>query len=479
MSVIAMLLAPLAGAALSCVPDHRRAAPAATVICAFVTLALALRLALQVAAAGRVTAVAHWIEIDGLSAIIVLLVALVGTMAALFSAGYLERTLQPERLWMYYANYNLFFFSILAIPVLTEPTLVWIVVELTTVCSAMLVSFSNTRYALEGAWKYVVLSLMGAAVALLGFLVLYAAMLAGGGKDYTWDGLTLAAPHIPAILLEAAFLLILIGLGAKVGLAPMHTWMPDAYSQAPSPVCAMLSGIETTAILYVILRLAPILNASSASHGQAWAVIFGLISVGTAAFLLLQVRDYKRMFAFSTVEHMGIILTAVGLGAPAARYAALYQIVCHSLAKSLCFLAAGATLLTAGSTQISSVRGLIRRSPIVGASLLIGGLAVAGAPPFAIFLSEFSIFRAGLAGGQYVATGLLMLFAAIAFMGIALRVNQMVFGGIPKGQAAPARLSNACAAPLVVGGLLVLWFGLYLPAPIQTLLRLGAAVLNR
>ena len=225
-----------------------------------------------------------------------------------------HENLEPRKLLLYYANYNLFIFSMLAIPVMAEPTLVWIVVELTTLCSALLVSFENTREALEAAWKYVVLSLMGAAMALFGFLVLFAAMQAAGGGIYTWEGLVAAAPSMPPVLLQTAFLMILIGLGTKAGLVPMHTWLPDAHSQAPSPVCALLSGVETTAILYVILRLFPVMKAAPNSHAETWALVLGLISVGTAAFLLLQVRDYKRMFAFSTVEHMGIILAAVGLG---------------------------------------------------------------------------------------------------------------------------------------------------------------------
>ena len=165
--------------------------------------------------------------------------------AAIYSVGYMAHSnLDGRKLRLYHANYNLFIFSMLAIPVLAEPTLVWIVVELTTLCSALLVSFENTREALEAAWKYVVLSLMGAGIALFGFLVLFAAMHAGGGGTYTWTGLVAAAPKMPPILLQSAFLLILIGLGTKVGLVPMHTWLPDAHSQAPSPVCALLSGIK-------------------------------------------------------------------------------------------------------------------------------------------------------------------------------------------------------------------------------------------
>jgi hydrogenase-4 component F len=422
----------------------------------------------------------NWIVVDGLSALVLLLISFVGVMAAFFSSGYMRPSAhEPKRLRLYYANYNLFVFSMLAIPVLAEPTLVWIVVELTTLCSALLVSFENTREALEAAWKYVVLSLMGAAVALLGFLVLFAALRAGGDGTYTWEGLVAAAPHMPPLLLQTAFVLILVGFGTKVGLVPMHTWLPDAHSQAPSPVCALLSGVETTTVLYVILRLFPVLKNAPGSHVEEWALTFGLISTGTAAFLLLQVRDYKRMFAYSTVEHMGIILVAAGLGSSAAQYGALYQALGHTLTKSFCFFAAGAALLTVGKREIASVRGLIHTSPAAGASLLVGGLAIAGAPPFAVFLSEFSIVRAGLSNGRHLAMGLLVAFVAIGFFGILLHVNRIVFGQANGDFQPPIRLPSACIATLVLAGLFVLAFGIYLPEPVHRLLLLGAAALGK
>jgi len=360
-----------------------------------------------------------------------------------------------------------------------EPTLVWIVVELTTLCSALLVSFENTHEALEAAWKYVVLSLMGAAVALLGFLVLFAAMQSGGGGTYTWEGLTSAAPRMPAVLLQTAFVLILVGLGTKVGLAPMHTWLPDAHSQAPSPVCALLSGVETTSVLYVILRLFPVLKAVPAAHAETWAVVFGLLSVGVAAFLLLQVRDYKRMFAFSTVEHMGIILLAAGLGGSAAHYGAVYQALSHALTKSFCFFAAGAVLWVTGTRSISSVQGLIRASPVAGATLLLGGLAIAGAPPFAVFSSEFSILRAGLAEGRFLVMGLLVLFIAVGFFGILQHTNRMVFGPSDHDAMTGARLPASCLATLGVAAILVVVPGMYMPESVHKLLVLSAAALGR
>ena len=492
MSVVIILLLPLLATALVCIPLKNYWTAGVTVVSCVTILILAARIALQVAAGSSITAalklgMLKWIAVDGLSALILLLIAFVATTAAIYSIGYMaHENLTPWKLRLYYANYNLFVFSMLAIPVLAEPTLVWIVVELTTLCSALLVSFENTREALEAAWKYVVLSLMGAGMALFGFLVLFAAMQASGGDGvYTWDGLITAAPLMPPVLLQTAFLLILIGLGTKVGLVPMHTWLPDAHSQAPSPVCALLSGIETTAILYVILRLFPVMKASPHSHAETWALVLGLISVGTASLLLLQVRDYKRMFAFSTVEHMGIILTAVGLGLSAAGYSAMMQIVSHAVTKSFCFFAAGATLMAMGTREFAAVRALIRRAPAAGAALVFGGLAITGAPPLAVFLSEFSILKAGLMQREYVATGLLALFIVIAFFGIMLHINRMVFGPTEnESDPAPEKVATfhlpfSCRLALIVAAAPVLLLGFYLPEPLHDLLTQAAATLTK
>lgn len=488
MSVIWILFPPLVAAALAGIRTGERWMPGVTVLSCLIVLAGTLRMAWVAAAGGSVTAGLsaawlHWVAVDGLSALILVLIAFVATMAAVYSIGYMAHEgLTPGKLRLYHANYNLFVFSMLAIPLLAEPTLVWIVVELTTLCSALLVSFDSTPEALEAAWKYVVLSLMGAGIALFGFLVLFAAMQAGGGGQYTWAGLIEAAPRMPPLLMQTTFLLVLIGLGTKVGLVPMHTWLPDAHSQAPSPVCALLSGIETTSILYVILRLFPVMQAVPGAHAERWALVLGLISVGTAAFLLLQVHDYKRMFAFSTVEHMGIILTAIGLGASAADYGAMQQIVSHAVTKSFCFFAAGAALLAVGTREIAAVRGLIRRAPLAGAALVFGGLAIAGAPPLAVFLSEFAILKAGLAAGQYVASGLLAIFIVIAFFGVMVHVNRMVFGaaeGATEAEEPAARLPFSVVLVLVLAAVPVLVLGVYVPAPLHDLLVQAAGALTR
>lgn len=481
MILIVILVIPLLVAGLSLIPLGKKFAPGVTLIGAVAVLILSLYVAFQVASGNRVVTLQNWISCDGLSALVLLLIAFVGVTAALFSWGYMEKINHSnghEKLRYYYANYNLFLLSMLAVPIFVELALVWIAVELTTLLSVLLVSFENTREALEAAWKYIVLTLMGAAIALLGFLVLFWGLRVSGGSIYTWEGLMAAAPNIPPVLLQTAFLLVLVGFGTKAGLVPMHTWLPDAHSQAPSPVCALLSGVETTAVLYTIIRLISILNTAPSLRVGVWAIAFGLISAGVASFLLLQVRDYKRLFAYSTVEHMGIILVAAGLGSSAANYGAVYQILSHAITKSFCFFAAGAVILAVGTRKIASVQGLMRTSPTTATALLFGGLAISGAPPFAIFLSEFSIFRAGLSGSQYIVVGLLALFIVIAFFGIMLHINRMVFGQ-PDEISVKVNLPITCVLALILSVIPIIVFGFFMPGPLHELLNLAANCLER
>jgi hydrogenase-4 component F len=476
MTLIVIPLIPLAAVLLSLLPLGKRFAPAITVIGAVAALALAVVSALRVVAAGEVVPIPGWVGLDGFGALLLLVITFVSATAALFSWGYIgAHWSEAGRVHSYCAHFNLFVFALVLVPVLAQPALVWIAIEFTSIFSVLLVAFDNTREALEAAWKYVALMFMGAAIALLGFFVLFWAQARAGGGHYSWDGLRAVAPQMPPVLVMAAFLLILVGLGVKVGFVPLHTWLPDAHSQAPSPVCALLSGVKTTNSLYVILRLVPLLPTG---HVQVWMQVVGLISAGVAAFLLLQVRDYKRLFAYSTVEHMGIIFVAAGLGAPGGTYGAMLQIVSHSLTKSFCFLAAGAVLLVVGTREIASVRGLIRTSPAAGAALLFGALAIGGAPPFAVFLSEFSIVRAGLEQRDYLVTALLVIFITVAFFGILLHVNRMVFG-TPAGNPAPARahavLPFSCVLALILAAIPILVLGVYQPASLHALLTLAAS----
>jgi hydrogenase-4 component F len=478
MTLYVLLGLPLLAFVVSAAAPRSRHLPAgATVVGASVALALAARAAVGVALGAPLVGIAGWLSLDGLGALVLLVVALVGACAALFSLGYMGRHYgETGRTRSYYLQLDLFLFSLLLVPMAGEPILAWIAVELTALLSVFLVGFESTHAALEAAWKYIAMMFMGAAIALLGFLLLFWACTLSGGA-YSWEGLRAAAPRLSPALVEGAFLLILVGFGTKVGLVPLHTWLPDAHSQAPSPICAILSGVKTTTALFVILRLVPLLPAH---RMQSWLVTTGLISVGVAALLLLQVRDYKRLFAYSTVEHMGIILVAAGIGTAGGNYGAVFQIATHSLTKSFCFLAAGAAFLAVETRDIGAVRGLIRTAPPAGVALLLGGLAVSGAPPLAVFLSEFAIFRAGLAEGLWVPMGLLALFVTIAFVGILLHVNRLVFGQPQRGPRPERAVVPASSVlALCLAAVPVLTLGVYLPATVHRLLLAAAAALGR
>lgn len=480
MELLYILCIPLLAALCSLIPGSRMVAPGVTLISSTSVLILSLQTALRTTTAKEVLAIPNWISCDSFGALILVLVALIGFAAAIFSWGYIDKIRKTREgiiVRPYYALFNLFLDSMLAVPLFSQIALVWIAVELTTLLSVFLVSFASTPEALEAAWKYVVLTCMGAAIALLGVLMLYWGMSVVSQEPFTWAGMMTASSKMSPSVLNTAFFFILVGFGAKVGLVPLHTWLPDAHSQAPSPICALLSGVETTVVLYTIMRLFPLFHGSPAANTSMWLVIFGLVSAGAAAFLLIQAKDYKRLFAFSTVEHMGIILVAVGVGSYGAHFGAMLQMVGHGLAKALCFFAAGIARMTTGNRDIGSIRGLIRTSPIAGFFLIAGALGIAGAPPFAVFLSELTILKAGLARGEYWVMSLLTLFIIIAFFGILFQINHMVFG--KPTITAKTTLPATCVAALVIIVLPVILLGVYIPGPVYDLLHLAAYSLGR
>ena len=479
MALIAVVVLPLLAAFLCYLPPIRKVAWHVTVVCQCAEFALTLVISAHVIAQGRVTGASGWFEADGLGALVILVVTFVCALAAIFAGGYMRHGANhDDRLWRFYSMYNLFAFALVVVPALADPNLVWVGVELVTLFSVLLVGYENTAGALEAAWKFSVLTIMGAPIALFGFLVLFWAYRSGvGARPETWEALRAAAPSMSPPLLKLSFLLVFVGFGAKTGFAPMHTWLPDAHSEAPTPVCAVLSGVKTTVPLYVILRFLGILILSPGEHIGEWMIVIGLISVGIAAFLLLQVHDYKRMFAYSTVEHMGIILTAAGMATRESDFGAVFQLLNHAITKSLCFYIAGIVLLAIGTREIKSVRGLLRVSPFTGAALVFCALAIAGAPPFPIFLSEFSILSAGIRGGHSVAVAMLASLIVIAFVGIMLQVNRMAFGR-PVVPHVPFVIPPTCRIAVLVAAVPVAVLGIYVPGPVYSLLRLAAQQLG-
>jgi hydrogenase-4 component F len=480
MALIGVVVLPLLAAVLCWIPPFRRAAWVISIVCLFLDLVLALIVAGQVISHSRVIGIPRWIEADALSALVLVLVSFVCSMAALFAGDYMRHDKgQTQRAWWFYCNSNLFAFALIVTPAIADPNLVWVGVELITLFAILLVAFERTASALEAAWKYSMLTMIGAPISLLGFLVLFWAYRSTGAQaPETWVTLSAQAMSMPPALLRLAFLLVFVGFGAKVGLAPMHTWLPDAHSQAPSPACAVLSGVKTTVPLYAILRLLSILLASPTARMGHWMIVIGLISVAIAAFLLLQVREYKRMFAYSTVEHMGIILTAAGLATRASDFGAVSQMLNHSITKSLCFYVAGTVLVTLETREIKSIRGLLRVSPFMGAALLLCALAIAGAPPFPIFLSEYSILSAGLRGGHGVAVAILAILIVLAFVGIMLQVNRMAFGRPELPLEHLPVVPMTCRIAVIGAALPVVILGIYIPGPLHSLLQLAAQQLG-
>ncbi len=479
MALMVAVFIPLLAALLCWIRPFRAFAWVITVVCLAGSFAAAVVIAAHVLAAGSVVGIPGWFEADGLSALVILLVSFVCTLAAIFAGGYMHHGSQNEdRLWWFYCNFNLLVFALIVVPAFASPNLAWVGVELITLFGVLLVGFERTPAALEAAWKFSILTIMGAPISLLGFFTLYWAYhISGGGPLETWQGLHASAAVMSPNLLKFSFLLVFVGFGAKSGLAPMHTWLPDAHSQAPTPICAVLSGIKTTVPLYAILRLLSIVLASPEARIGRWMVVIGLFSVGIAAFLLLQVRDYKRMFAFSTVEHMGIILTAAGFATHAADYGAVAQMVNHTLTKSLCFYSAGIVLLALETRQISEVRGLFRIAPFAASALLFCSLAIAGAPPFPIFLSEFSILSAGLRSGHTAAVTILAILIVIAFIAIFLHVNRMLFGEPQQVETAPSA-PLSCRVAIIIAALPVAVLGVYIPGPVHSLMMLAAQQLG-
>lgn len=478
-----MLIIPVFMALVSL--TSRRIAPWTTLLGTLAVLSLACVAALTVNQGGVIHAASGGLSLDPLAGLYLLLVAFVGVTAALFSIGYLPARMTerptdeiPPRYRQYYPLFNLFLASMLAVPLAANLAVIWIAVELTTIFSAFLVAFENRAESLEAAWKYVALTSMGAMMALFGVLVLYYGVN-HAGHAVTWQGLAMAAPRLAPAVLLIPFVLWLVGFGAKAGLVPMHTWLPDAHSQAPAPICALLSGVETSGALYMLLRIYPALSANPGiAHPGVWYLTAGLITVGTAAFLLLQVHDFKRLFAYSTIEHMGIILTACGLGVGAHELGTVYQFFAHAFTKSFCFYAAGLATVVFSTQQIASAGGLLNRSPLLGWAVMLGAIAIAGAPPFALFISEFEILRNGFAAGQYVATGLLTAFIVLAFTAIVYQSGRVVFGQPAAREERAAKLPATSIAALVIAFAPVLVFGFYLPPVLSSLVRQAALVLG-
>ncbi len=440
--------------------------------------------------------------LDALSIIILDLVLIIGLMAAVFSTGYLNEELrhgkiEPGRLKLYYILMYTFMFTMVFALTVRNMGIMWIAIEATTLASAFLVGFYNDKRAIEATWKYVIICSVGIAIAMLGiiFLHLSSVGLFKGPQLLDWTVLYGNAAALKSPVLRLAFIFILIGFGTKAGLAPMHTWLPDAHSQAPSPISALLSGVLLNSAMYAIIRTVSIVNknlGSSLFTGRILMAI-GLLSIATAAVFIITQKDYKRLLAYSSIEHMGIIAFAIGIFSPAAVFAAIFHMINHSFTKSMLFFTSGNILQKYGTREISKVQGLLKILPVSGTVFFLGLFAIAGTPPFSVFASEFNIIAAVFERGNFLLGALFTLLLAIVFAGIALTLfgifylkgNQEVHKQdsaqiTDKGEGSPmpdigalpekGEMSKSGVAVIVVLLAVIAIMGVYMPSPLKDLI---------
>ncbi len=460
-ALAAVLLIPiLTAGALALLDDYRLTAKL-NVAAAFATFCAALFLLFVRPVVGG------YLFVDDLNNVFIVLTTFVAFTTSVFSASYIAHELEigrltPTYLRFYHAMYQLLMFSMNLALIANNIGLMWVAIELATLTTVLMVGIYRTHEALEAAWKYFILGSVGIGLALFGTILVYMAAqpVVGEGLDaMTWTVLIVRVPAFDPALLNLAFVFLMIGYGTKVGLVPLHAWLPDAHAEGPTPISAVLSGLLLNVALYALLRFKLLLAASPGAVAPGpLLVILGLLSLIFAAFMLYRRRDIKRFFAYSSVEHMGIIAFAFGIGGPIANFAGLLHMTMHSLTKSAIFFAVGRIAQVRGTQRIADIHGLSVSNPGLAVAFALAVVAIAGLPPFGIFKSEFLIATSTFAREPYLAIlfgfGLLIGFGALI-----LRLQDMLFGD-PGGASHPA---TATLVPVYVHLLIVLVAGLWIP----------------
>jgi hydrogenase-4 component F len=422
------------------------------------------------------TALHGWLALDPPGRVFVGFISVFFFICSLYVPGYLAHSAGKSNR-VFCANLYVFLAMMTLVTLSQHLGLMWVAMEATTLATAPLLYFHHDSLALEATWKYLVICSVGIAVALLGsFFLAYSSLHAGLRTTLMFDELVREAPRLSLPWLRTAFVLLLIGYGTKMGLAPMHTWLPDAHGEAPAPVSALLSGALLPCAFLSILRIYQICQAARyAVFAREIMLVVGLLSMTTGAVFVVRQRDFKRMLAYSSVEQMGILICGIGLGG-AAIFGALLHVLTHGFTKGLLFLSAGNLHRSYGSKFTDDVRGALQRLPLSAGLFLAGFLAITGSPPFGPFVSEFTILNAAFGTGQYLAGGLFLLLLGIVFLGMGMTVLTVVQGN-PSKTAVPNGYhdSFATAAPLLLSLFLVLLLGLYIPPPLESLLQQAAA----
>jgi hydrogenase-4 component F len=427
------------------------------------------------------------VYVDALSGLIVLIVALVSTLAALTAVSYMRNAVAAQEITLaqepwFYVWLQLSIGAMFAVPILNNLGLMWVAVEATTLTTVLLVAFFRRGHALEAAWKYLMLGAVGLAFALFGLLLTYYAAthaLGDAASALAWDELRAQAARLDLGLMRIAFVLVLIGFGTKAGLAPMHTWLPDAHGQAPTPVSVLLSGALLNCALYAILRFHLLaVGALGPDFSSDLLIGIGALSIVVAVPFVLVQHDLKRLLAYSSVEHMGIVALGVGIGGPLALFAATFHMFNHAITKATLFVAAGALGQRYGTLRLTRMRGAIEAAPLAGLGLVLGTLAITGTPPFSPFASEFGIAQAGFAArpSGFVAAVILLSGSVLVFGGMLFHVLHVTL------REAPSRLRTApfpfAAAFIGIPVTALLVMGAWLPPLLREGFTAAAGVLG-
>ena len=481
MELIVLLGVPLAGGALLALFGHRERAAEINAASSFLTLIAAAVLTATVIRNGPMTVWDELFFIDSFNVFLVALTAFVGFTTSLFSRPYMRNEqaagkLTPARLRLYHSMYQLFMFTMLLALLTNNVGILWVAMEAATLTTVLLVSLYRTPASLEAAWKYFILCGVGIAQALFGTILLFFAAeraMAGGGS-LLWTHLYAVRGQLEPTVLSLAFVFLLVGYGTKVGLAPLHNWLPDAHAEGPTPISAVLSGLLLNVALYAVVRAKVLVDGGLPTHFAGNLMMgFGLFSVVIGAFFLSRQKDVKRLFAYSSIEHMGIITFAFGMGGPVATFAGLLHMTAHSLTKSAIFFTVGHAAQKTGTQVIANIRGLIDTNPAIGWGLMLGSLAILGMPPFGVFASEFLILTTAMHEHPW-ATPFLLVSLAVAFAAVFSRVQEMVFG-----DTTAKRLPHSPALiPVFVHLALVLMLGLFIPPYLADWYRQAATLIG-
>jgi hydrogenase-4 component F len=480
--LLAVLGFPLAGAVVLAIVGARDEAFAVNVAASLATFLAAAALTARVVTEGPLLVLDRQFFVDPFNVFLVALTAFVGLTTSIFSRPYMriERErghVNAARLRLYHAMFQLFNFTMLLALLTNNMGILWVALEAATLTTVLLVSLYRTPASLEAAWKYFILCGVGIAQALFGTILLFFAaekLLGAGGGALLWTELDAVKTQLEPTVLSLAFVFLLVGYGTKVGLVPLHNWLPDAHAEGPTPVSAVLSGLLLNVALYAVIRCKVLVEgAMPTAFAKGLMMGFGLLSVVVAAFLLSRQKDIKRLFAYSSVEHMGIITFAFGMGGVVANFAALLHMTVHSLTKSAIFFAVGHATQKSGTQQMDGIRGLITTSPLIGWGLMIGTLAILGMPPFGVFASEFLILTTAMREQPW-ATPFLLVALGVAFASVFSKVQPMAFG-----EPAAARLPHRPAMiPVFVHLAIVLMLGLWIPPALAGWYRQAALLIG-